>query len=97
MGTVINESGNGLTNGRGTLAMARQSDPDSADAQFFINVNDNTHLNAAPGQPGYTVFGRVVDGWDVVTEIELADTVRREGMVGVPETPIVIESAKRLN
>lgn len=94
-GTVVNESANGLRNEPGTLAMARLDDPDSADAQFYINVADNAHLNAGPGTPGYTVFGRVVDGMDVVTEIELSDTGRRAGMYGVPETPIVIERAER--
>ena len=95
-GTVANESFNGLKNLRGTVAMARLADPDSADSQFFINVNDNAHLDATPGQPGYTVFARVVDGMDVVTDIELVDTGRRAGMVGVPEAPVVIESARRL-
>ncbi len=95
-GTVVNEAGNGLVNARGTVAMARLDDPDSADAQFFINVNDNDHLNAGPGKPGYTVFGRVVEGMDVVTEIELSDTTRKAGMAGVPERPIVIERASRV-
>jgi peptidyl-prolyl cis-trans isomerase A (cyclophilin A) len=95
-GSVRNESFNGLRNRKGTLAMARLADPDSADAQFFINVNDNTHLDAAPGQPGYTVFGEVVAGMDVVTDIELSDTSLQAGMAGVPDTPIVIERAERL-
>jgi peptidyl-prolyl cis-trans isomerase A (cyclophilin A) len=94
--TVPNESFNGLRNRRGTLAMARLDDPDSAESQFFINVNDNTHLDAAPGRPGYTVFGRVVEGMDVVTAIELADTGVQAGHAGVPDTPIVIEEARRL-
>jgi len=93
---VPNESANGLRNTRGTLAMARLADPDSANTQFFINVKDNGHLDPAAGQPGYTVFGRVVDGMDVVTEIELSDTTRQGGMAGVPETPIVIERTTRL-
>ena len=95
-GSVRNESFNGLRNRKGTLAMARLADPDSAEAQFFINVNDNTHLDAAPGQPGYTVFGQVVAGMDVVTDIELSDTSLQAGMAGVPDTPIVIERAERL-
>jgi peptidyl-prolyl cis-trans isomerase A (cyclophilin A) len=95
-GNVPNESANGLRNSRGTLAMARLTDPDSADTQFYINIKDNTHLDAASGRPGYTVFGRVVDGMDVVTEIELSDTGRRGGMAGVPDTPIVIEKMARL-
>jgi len=94
--TVPNESLNGLRNRKGTLAMARLADPDSAEAQFFINVNDNTHLDAGPGRPGYTVFGEVIDGMAVVTAIELTNTGVRNGMVGVPEDPIVIEKAMRL-
>ena len=96
-GTVENESSNGLKNERGTLAMARLDDPDSANAQFYINVADNTHLDARPGQPGYTVFGRVVEGMDVVDQIEEAETTRKAGMPDVPKTPIVIETAKRLD
>ncbi|MEQ8859246.1 MAG: peptidylprolyl isomerase [Pseudomonadales bacterium] len=95
-GTVVNESANGMRNVTGTLAMARLSDPDSADAQFFINVDDNAHLDPTGGTPGYTVFGRVSDGMDVVTEIELSDTGRQAGMAGVPDTPIVIVSTERL-
>lgn len=95
-GNVPNESANGLRNTRGTLAMARLADPDSANTQFFINVKDNGHLDPAAGQPGYTVFGRVIDGMDVVTEIELSDTTRQGGMAGVPETTIVIEDTTRL-
>lgn len=93
--TVVNESANGLKNQRGYLAMARLSDPDSADAQFYINVRDNSHLDAEPGSPGYTVFGKVISGWEVVVEIELSDTVVRAGMVGVPEAPIIIRKAAR--
>jgi cyclophilin family peptidyl-prolyl cis-trans isomerase len=95
-GNVENESSNGLQNTTGTLSMARLADPDSANAQFYINIADNTHLNATPGRPGYTVFGRVVEGMDVVTEIELSDTTRKSGMSDVPTAAIVIESAKRL-
>ena len=94
--TVPNESYNGLQNLRGTVAMARQSDPDSADAQFFINMNHNMHLNTARGRPGYTVFGRVVAGMAIAEAIELSDTSEQGGMVGVPDTPIIITSAARL-
>ena len=94
--TVANESFNGLTNRRGTVAMARLADPDSADAQFYINVNDNAHLDAQPGKPGYTVFGKVIAGMEAVTDIELSDTGVRDGMVGVPQQPIVINSLRRL-
>ena len=94
--TLVNESFNGLTNRRGTVAMARLADPDSADSQFYINVNDNAHLDAQPGRPGYTVFGKVVAGMEAVTAIELSDTGLRNGMAGVPKRPIVINSLKRL-
>ena len=93
---VENESFNGLKNKRLTLAMARLSDPDSADTQFFINVRDNPHLDAQPGQPGYTVFGKVVDGLDVIETIELTDTHLRMGMVAVPEETIIIVATKLL-
>ena len=93
---IENESFNGLKNKRLTLAMARLNDPDSADTQFFINVRDNPHLDAQPGQPGYTVFGKVVDGLDVIETIELTDTHLRMGMVAVPEEPIIIVATKLL-
>jgi len=99
--TVANESFNGMRNRKYRIAMARQSHPDSADAQFFINVNNNTHLDARPGEPGYTVFGEVIAGHDVVEEIELADTINYDAgdgvrMAAVPETAIVITHAARL-
>ena len=93
---VENESFNGLKNKRLTLAMARLNDPDSADTQFFINVRDNPHLDAQRGQPGYTVFGKVVDGLDVIETIELTDTHLRMGMVAVPEETIIIVATKLL-
>ena len=95
-GTVVNESSNGLSNVKGSVAMARLNDPDSADTQFYINVNDNTRLDATPTQPGYTVFGTVVAGWDTVVEIELTDVGMSQGMAGVPETPVIIHKASRL-
>jgi len=94
--TVANESNNGVRNRRGTVAMARMSAPDSADSQFFINVADNTHLDATPGNPGYTVFGRVVNGADTVEKIELVNTHLRSGMAAVPEEPIMIVDVERL-
>lgn len=94
--TVVNESANGQRNLRWTIAMARHSDPDSADSQFFINVIDNPHLDAQPEQPGYTVFGRVVSGQDVAERIELTDTGTLAGKVNVPVTPIAIESVRRV-
>lgn len=83
----------GLRNETGTLAMARTNDPDSATAQFFINVADNAFLDPKPGNPGYTVFGRVVSGMDVVNKIKTVQT-GNAGMHGdVPLTPVVIQSA----
>ena len=83
----------GLKNETGTLAMARTSDPNSATAQFFINVADNAFLDPRPGNPGYTVFGRVVSGMDVVNKIKTVQT-GNAGMHGdVPLTPVVIQSA----
>jgi peptidyl-prolyl cis-trans isomerase A (cyclophilin A) len=83
----------GLRNQVGTIAMARTNDPDSATAQFFINVADNGFLDPKPGSAGYTVFGRVVSGMDVVNRIKGVQT----GTVGmysdVPLTPVVIQSA----
>jgi peptidyl-prolyl cis-trans isomerase A (cyclophilin A) len=88
------ESKNGLMNDVGWLAMARTSDPNSATAQFFININDNKFLNY-PGQDGYgyTVFGKVVDGMDVVNKIAGVQTATRGGHQNVPQTPLVIEQA----
>lgn len=74
---IVNESHNKLHNIRGTVAMARTSDPDSATAQFFINQRSNLRLDWAPGQPGYTVFGEVIDGMSVVDFIASGPTGRR--------------------
>jgi cyclophilin family peptidyl-prolyl cis-trans isomerase len=91
---VVNEAGNGLKNLTGTIAMARTSDPDSATAQFFINVADNESLNRATGNAGYTVFGKVVAGLDVVKKLEAAPTSTQNGMRDVPVTQLVIESVR---
>lgn len=96
---IKNEAGNGLKNLRGTLAMARTNVVDSATAQFFINAVDNPfldHKNETPQGFGYAVFGRVIDGMDVVDKIRKVRTGLKEGMEDVPMEPIVIESAKRL-
>ena len=93
---VKNESDNGLPNSRGTIAMARTSDPDSASAQFYINVKNNNHLDFRENVMGYTVFGFVTKGIQVVESIELVDTHIQRGMPAVPIQPIVIESIKRL-
>jgi len=83
----------GLKNERGTLAMARTNDPNSATAQFFINVKDNAFLDPQGGSPGYTVFGRVVSGMDVVDKIKTVQTGRSGMHADVPVTPVVINSA----
>ena len=95
---VKNESRNHLHNERGSIAMARTDDPDSAGAQFFINVRANLTLdfNYVTRKPGYTVFGRVIDGMDVVDGISLVDTQRAGHLDDVPVNPIVIESITRL-
>jgi peptidyl-prolyl cis-trans isomerase A (cyclophilin A) len=85
---IKNESENGLKNDRGTIAMARTPDRDSATAQFFINVVDNPNLNF-PNMGGYAVFGKVVEGMDVMDKIKEVPT--RPG--DVPTQPVVIESA----
>jgi peptidyl-prolyl cis-trans isomerase A (cyclophilin A) len=85
------ESRNGLVNARGTVAMARTSDPNSATAQFFINVKDNDFLNAAQSRDGngYAVFGKVISGMDVVDKIRVAAT----GPGDFPNDPVVIKQA----
>jgi peptidyl-prolyl cis-trans isomerase A (cyclophilin A) len=88
---VKNESGNGLSNERGTIAMARTNDPHSATAQFFINVKNNANLDNYGG--GYTVFGKVVKGMDVVDKIREVETSDAGMHQNVPKTPVVIESA----
>jgi cyclophilin family peptidyl-prolyl cis-trans isomerase len=85
---IKNESNNGLNNDTGTIAMARTPDPDSATAQFFINVKDNDNLNF-PAGGGYAVFGKVIKGMDVVNAIKAVVT----GPGDVPAEPVVIESA----
>ena len=93
---VKNEADNGLTNDRGTIAMARTQDPDSATAQFFINHNDNAFLNhTSPDVQGwgYCVFGKVTEGMDVVDAIAAVSTTNRSGHSDVPEDVIVITSA----
>ncbi|MCP5181377.1 MAG: peptidylprolyl isomerase [Pseudomonadales bacterium] len=94
--TVVNESKVGMRNRKGTLAMARLPDPDSADSQFYINVQDNRSLDAKPGIPGYTVFGEVTGDWQVVETIELTEVGSRDGMQGVPVVPVTIEKIERL-
>ena len=94
-GTIPLESRNGLKNQRGALAMARRGDPDSASAQFFINVVDNANLDyPKPDGNGYAVFGKVVEGMDVVDKIRAAPTDNRGPYQNVPVTPITIKTAR---
>jgi peptidyl-prolyl cis-trans isomerase B (cyclophilin B) len=94
--TIENEADNGLANAEGTIAMARTMDPHSASAQFFINVGDNAFLNHTGKNSqgwGYAVFGKVVDGMDVVNAIKKVATTSKAGHQDVPAEPVVIESA----
>lgn len=93
---IKNEADNGLSNDKYTIAMARTMVPDSASAQFFINVKDNDFLNfSAPTTQGwgYCVFGKVVEGMDVVDKIKAVKTASRAGHQDVPVEPVVIEKA----
>lgn len=96
---VKNEAGNGLSNVRGTLAMARTEDPDSATSQFFINLADNSRLDrkgATPAQAGYTVFGRVIEGMDVVDKItKVEKTKNAKGELAVPKQDVIIKSVRK--
>jgi cyclophilin family peptidyl-prolyl cis-trans isomerase len=93
-----NEANNGLTNDRGTVAMARTQDPHSARVQFFINLKDNDFLNhrttADPRGWGYAVFGKVIQGMDVVDKIAKVPTGNQGYYQDVPTTPVVIQSVK---
>jgi cyclophilin family peptidyl-prolyl cis-trans isomerase len=96
---VPNEAGNGLKNDNGTIAMARTPDPHSATAQFFINVKNNDFLNYRDPTPqgyGYTVFGKVIAGMDVVDRIAKSPTGNAGPHQNVPREPIMIESASVL-
>jgi peptidyl-prolyl cis-trans isomerase B (cyclophilin B) len=94
---IKNEAANGLKNNTGTIAMARTNVVDSATSQFFINVKNNDFLNhrsTAPAEFGYAVFGRVIEGMDVVHSIEKVRTGNRGGHQDVPVEAVVIKSAK---
>ena len=91
---VRNEANNGLRNRRGTVAMARTNDPDSATSQFFINVKDNTALDYGPRNPGYAVFGDVVEGMGVVERIVAVPTTTRGPYADVPKIAVIIKSAR---
>ena len=92
---IVNEANNGLRNNRGTIAMARTNNPDSATSQFFINHRDNDFLNyAGPDKPGYAVFGKVVEGMETVDKIAAVNTAQKGPHADVPVEPVVIKSAK---
>ncbi len=94
---IKNEASNRLKNMRGTIAMARTSEPHSATAQFFINHVDNTNLDFPGGDGwGYTVFGKVTKGMDTVDKIADVYIVTRNGMRNVPESPVILKSATRV-
>jgi len=97
---IANESNNGLLNETGTIAMARTADPDSATAQFFVNLADNQFLNYTspdPEQIGYCVFGKVTNGFDVVQKIGLSPTTSIGRNANVPIKAITIKSVKLLS
>jgi peptidyl-prolyl cis-trans isomerase A (cyclophilin A) len=92
---IVNESNNRLHNIRGSLAMARTADPDSATAQFFINQRTNLRLDWSPGTPGYTVFGEVTDGMNVVDYISTAPVQKVGPYDDVPVQPVIIKEIVR--
>ena len=97
---IVNESNNGLLNELGTIAMARTADPDSATAQFFVNLGDNQFLNYTGPNPesvGYCVFGKVTSGLEIVQKIGLSATGNMGRHSDVPVKPITIKSAKLIS
>jgi cyclophilin family peptidyl-prolyl cis-trans isomerase len=94
---IKNESSNGLSNKRGTIAMARTNRPDSATAQFYINVKDNNFLDKAQARDrvGYCVFGKVIEGMDVVDKIRRVKTGTQGDFENVPSDDVVIKSVRR--
>jgi cyclophilin family peptidyl-prolyl cis-trans isomerase len=93
---IKNESSNGLSNLKYTVSMARTSEPNSATAQFYVNVKDNTFLDKAKARDGvgYCVFGRVIDGTDVVDKIKAVETGNAKGFENVPTKDVVIKTIK---
>jgi peptidyl-prolyl cis-trans isomerase A (cyclophilin A) len=91
---IRNEARNGVRNSRGTIAMARTNDPDSATAQFFINLKDNAFLDFGIRGAGYAVFGEVLEGMDVVDKIATVPTTTRAGNENVPVTAVVIKTVR---
>lgn len=93
---IINESPNGLENLEGTLAMARHEDPDSATSQFYINLGDNSNLDARQGKPGYTVFGKVTSGMEVVNAIANVEVEPLDELTHLPLEPVRILSIREI-
>lgn len=91
---IVNESLNGRSNVRGTVAMARMDDPDSAAAQFFVNVADNAELDASEERLGYANFGTVIEGMDVVDRIAAVETEARDDFTDIPVEDVVIENVE---
>jgi peptidyl-prolyl cis-trans isomerase A (cyclophilin A) len=92
---IKNEAKNGLKNSRGSLSMARTSDINSATSQFFVNLSDNAFLDHGPRDFGYAVFGKVVEGMDVIDKIAKVKTGRRQGYQDAPMEDVIIVSARR--
>ncbi len=93
---IKNEAGNGLSNTKYTVAMARTMDPDSATAQFYINVADNKFLDRNARSAGYAVFGKVIEGQDVVDKIKAVETGTKGVHQNVPKKDVVIKSIRRV-
>ena len=92
---IVNEASNGLKNDRGTIAMARKPNPDSATSQFFINHKNNSNLNYIAGRsPGYAVFGKVVEGMEVVDAIAAVKTMRKGQQGNLPVETVLIKTVK---
>ncbi|MEM9530410.1 MAG: peptidylprolyl isomerase [Pseudomonadota bacterium] len=95
LAAIVNESGNGLANQTRSIAMARHDDPHSATSQFFFNLQDNESLNPNRRNWGYTVFGEVIEGWEVVEAIGATETGFSDDLnaTDVPVTPVILKSA----
>ncbi|MGL4219463.1 MAG: peptidylprolyl isomerase [Shewanella sp.] len=95
---IVNESGNGLSNSMGTIAMARDNDPHTATRQFYFNVADNTKLDPSKRRWGYAVFGEVIEGKQVLEAMAVVETTTNAKLnwPDVPVTPIILKTAKLL-
>ena len=89
---IVNESDSGLRNLRGTVAMAYTEDPDSATSEFLVNLADHTDFDATPDSPGFAVFGRVVEGLDVLDHIAALPTAERDGLTEVPVEEVTLQA-----